>query len=261
MARIALTATLIILVNILVGCDVFQKFDSGQSQLVPAQAGAAVTTAKVSSEVDIVEQVVANRQSYRQSLAMLVEYYTSTGNNMKLKWAQRELDALDTIAKYKYVVEAEVAGPDLKASTPIPEADKLYEEALTLQRKAEQLLIIKDDNLLRLVLDKYDQLIRKYPSSDKIDDAAYKSGEIYDYFKDYTIALVYYQRAYQWNPQTTYPARFRAAFILDNRLHRRAEALELYQEALEKDGQQYLEWRRFAEQRVGELTKQEAVTK
>ena len=261
MARIALTATLIILVGILVGCDAFQKFDSGKSQLVPAPTGAAVSAAQISSEVDIVEQVVGNRLAYRQSLAMLVEYYTRTGNNMKLKWAKKELKALDTIAKYRYVVEAEVAGPDLKASTPIPEADKLYEEAVALQRKAEQLLIIKDDNLLRLVLDKYDQLIRKYPSSDKIDDAAFKAGEIYYYFKDYTIALLCYQRAYQWNPQTTYPARFKAAFILDNRLHRRAEALELYQEALEKDGQQYLEWRRLADQRIRELTKQGAGTK
>lgn len=258
MARIALTATLIILVNILVGCE---TFDSGKSQLVTTQAGSAVATAKISSEVDIVEQVVANRQSYRQSLAMLVEYYTKTGNNMKQKWAQKELKALDTTVKYKYIVEAEVAGPNLKASTPIPEADKLYEEAMMLQRKAEKLVIIKDDNLLRLVLDKYDQVIRKYPSSDKIDDAAFKAGEIYNYFKDYTIALLCYQRTYQWNPQTTYPARFRAAFILDNRLHRRAEALELYQEALEKDGQQYLEWRRIADQRIRELTKQGAGTK
>jgi len=261
MARIALTATLIILVNILIGCETFQKFDSGKGQLVPAQTGAAVTAAKISGEVDIVEQAVGNRQGYRQSLAMLVEYYSSTGNNMKLKWARKELKALDTIAKYKYVVEAEVAGPDLKASTPIPEADKLYEEALMLQRKAEQLFIIKDDNRLRLTLDKYDQVIRKYPSSDKIDDAVFKAGEIYDYFRDYTIALLCYQRAYQWNPQTTYPARFKAAFTLDKRLHRRAEALELYQEALEKDGQQYPEWRRLADQRIRELTKQEALTK
>jgi tetratricopeptide (TPR) repeat protein len=178
-----------------------------------------------------------------------------SGNNMKSEWAQKELKALDSMPKYKYLVEAEAAGPNLKASTPIPEADRLYGEALMLQGKAEQLVIIKDNNLLRLALDKYDQVIRKYPSSDKIDDAAFKAGEIYDYFKDYTIALLYYQRAYQWNPQTTYPARFRAAFVLDKRLHRRAEALELYQQALEKEGQNYLEWKNFADRRIGELTK------
>ncbi len=253
MARKALTATLIILVGVLVGC---QTYDSGQGQLVPAQAGAAAVTQKVSGEVDLVEQMVLNRQSYRQSLAMLVEYYMGSGNNMKLEWAQKELKALDSMPKYKYLVEAEAAGPNLKASTPIPEADRLYGEALLLQGKAGQLVIIKDNNLLRLALDKYDQVIRKHPSSDKIDDAAFKAGEIYDYFKDYTIALLYYQRAYQWNPQTTYPARFRAAFVLDKRLHRRAEALELYQQALEKEGQQHLEWKNFTDGRIKELTKQ-----
>lgn len=252
MARIALTATLIILVGVLVGCE---TYDSGQGQLVPAQAGAAAVMPKVSGEVDLVEQMVLNRQSYRQSLALLVEYYMSSGNNMKLKWAKKELEALDSMPMYKYLVEAEAAGPDLKASTPISEADKLYGEALMLQRKAEQLILIKDDNLLRLALDKYNQVIRKYPTSDKIDDAAFKAGEIYDYFKDYTIALLYYQRAYQWNPQTIYPARFRAAFVLDKRLHRRAEALELYQQALEKEGERYLEWKNYTDRRIRELTK------
>jgi tetratricopeptide (TPR) repeat protein len=252
MARIALTSTLIILVNILVGC---QTYDSGQSQLVPTQADSSVITKKVSGEIDIVEQVVINRQAYRQSLAILVQYYTNTGNNMKLTWAEKELKALDSIPKYRYVVEAEAAGPNLKANTSIPEADRLYEEALMLQTKAERLVLIKDDNLLRLALDKYNQLIKKHPSSDKIDDAAFKAGEIYDYFKDYTIALLCYQRAYQWNPETPHPARFRAAFILDKRLSRRAEALELYQQALEKEGQQNFEMKSFAERRIRELTK------
>jgi tetratricopeptide (TPR) repeat protein len=111
-----------------------------------------------------------------------------------------------------------------------------------------------------LALDKYNQLIRKHPSSDKIDDAAFKAGGIYEHFKDYTIALLYYQRAYQWNPKTPYPAKFKAAFMLDKRLHRRAEALELYQQALQKEEKQHIDWRRFAEKRVRELTKQEFAT-
>ncbi|OHB60761.1 MAG: hypothetical protein A2167_07065 [Planctomycetes bacterium RBG_13_46_10] len=253
MARIALTTALIILVNILAGC---QTYDGGKSQLVPTQAGSSVITQKVSGEIDIVEQVVTNRQAYRQSLAMLVQHYINTGNNVKLKWAQSELRALDTIPKYRYVVEAEAAGANLTANTSIPEADKLYEEAVMLQTKAEQLVLFKDDNLLRLALDKYSQVIKKYPTSDKIDDAAFKSGEIYNYFQDYTIAFLCYQRAYQWNSETPHPARFRAAFMLDKRLHRRAEALELYQLALEKESSQNYEMKSYAERRIRELTKQ-----
>jgi len=259
MAKIALTTTLIILATILIGC---QTYDSGRGQLVTTEAGTAAVAAKTAAgEIDIVEQVVVNLRAYRQSLSLLVQHYTDTGNNMKLDWAKKELKGLDTMPKYKYIVEAEAAGPKLKANTSIPEADILYGEALRLHKKAEQLLIIKDDNLLRLVLNKYDQVIRKYPSSDKIDDAAFKAGEIYNYFKDYTIALLYYQRAYQWDPETPYPARFKAAIILDKRLHRRAEALELYQQALQKEGEQHLEWRRFTEKRIKELTKQEEGSK
>ena len=48
-------------------------------------------------------------------------------------------------------------------------------------------------------------------------------------------------------------ARFKAANILDRKLHRRAEALELYQEALIKETQ-FDEWRGPAQRRVKELT-------
>jgi tetratricopeptide (TPR) repeat protein len=107
-----------------------------------------------------------------------------------------------------------------------------------------------------LALDKYNQLIKKYPTSNKIDDAAYKAGGIYEYFKDYSIAVLYYKRAYQWDPMTIHPARFRAAYILDRRLARRVEALELYEEAIKTEGryEKLVTWREFAEKRVKELS-------
>ena len=209
-----------------------------------------------SSEADIVERMVVDRLAYRGGLELLIQHYTSVGNSMKLGWAKKELAALEGMAQYKYIIDAEVAGEDLKPSRSMPEADDLYNTAVEIQRQAEPLLVIKDDQLLRVALDKYNQLIRRYPSSDKIDDAAYKSGGIYEYFKDYSIALLYYQRCYQWNPETEYPARFHAAFILDKHLYRRAEALELYQEAVKKEGRNE-EWMKFGEKRIRELTKTE----
>lgn len=255
MARTILTATLIVLLNILVGC---RAYDTGKGRLVPAKISSGATiTEKVSGETDVVEQVVTNRQAYRQSLDLLVQHYSKAGNNMKMLWAQKELAALDTMPKYRYIIEAEVAGPDLKAKNSIPEADKLFEEALQLEKAAGWVPIVKtfirDENLLRLALDKYNLLISRHPSSDKIDDAAFKAGEIYNYFKDYTIALLYYQRAFQWDPKTIYPARFKAAFILDKRLHRRAEALQLYQQAIEKEAIHH-DLRDFAEKRIKELS-------
>lgn len=105
-----------------------------------------------------------------------------------------------------------------------------------------------------MALTKYNSLIRQYPNSDKIDDAAYRAAGIYDYFKDYEIALLYYQRAYQWDPDTPYPARFYAASLLDKKLHRRDEALQVYQEAVLREGDRYDEWKMYGERRIKELS-------
>jgi len=259
MARTILTLLVIVLLNVLVGCS---NIDSGKSQLMPARTKTSIASAPIiqiaqAGEVDIVEQVAVNRQSYRQGLELLIDYYTKGGNSMKLDWAQKELKSLNSIPQYKYIIEASIAGPNLKTTTSIPEADELYEDAAKLAEKAGQLFIIKDQDTLRLALDKYNQLIKKYPSSDKIDDAAYNAGKIYEYFKDYSIALLYYQRTYQWDPQTIYPSKFRAAYTLDKHLKQRAQALELYKQALGelKDENQHKQWKEYTQSRIKELTK------
>jgi len=257
MASKVLTVVLIVLLNVSVGC---YGIDKGKSQLIPPTLKESIYTGGVKAgqkeEIDIVEQVSVNRQAYRQALQLLIEHYNKIGNNMKLRWAKKELAALNAMPQYKYIIEAEVAGPDLKASTRIPEADDLYKEAVRLEKKGNRLILVKDNNLLRLALDKYNQLIRKHPSSDKIDDAAYRAGKIYEYFKDYRIALIYYKRTYQWDAETTYPARFREARILDQQLHNRAEALQLYKQAIEvpkKKGEDR-NWQTWVERRIKELS-------
>jgi tetratricopeptide (TPR) repeat protein len=175
---------------------------------------------------------------------------------MKLKWAENELKRLNKMPQYNYIIEASVAGPNLKAKDSDNAANYLYDEAYRIEKAARGLefVLIVDENLLRVALDKYNQVIKRYPTCDKIDDAAYRAGGIYEHFKDYTIALLYYQRTYQWDPATIHPARFKAAYILDQYLHRRAEALPLYQyalgnEKLSKDEQ------KFVQKRIDELTK------
>ena len=253
MSRIILTASLIVLINVLVGCN---GAESGKSQLLSKEARAE---AKIdvgfaaAAEIDIVEQVAINRKAYREGLDMLVSYYTKTGNNMKLQWAQKELVSLDMIQQYNYVIEAGVAGPHLKADVAIGEASDLYLEASKLEKQAS-VLIFKDDNLLRLALSKYNQLISKYPSSDKISEAAYRAALIYTHFKDYAIAVVYYKRTYQWDPETEHPAKYKAAYMLDRQLHRRDEALNLYIQAVE-EGKLAENYREFAKIRIAYLTR------
>ena len=252
MAKTILTIMCVILVNVLVGC---YGPDSGQSQLMPVsmKIASGVNLAGV-NESDIIEQIAMNRKAYRNGLETLISYYNSVGDNMKLAWAKNEINALDDMPQYNYIIEAIVAGPNLKATNSIAEAELVYIEATRLQKKAERLVLIKHNDNLRLALDKYNQLIRKYPSSDRIDDAAYRSGGIAEHFQDYTIALLYYQRAYQWDSDTNLPARFKAACILDRRLARRDEALKLYKQALEK-GTLKQSYRESAEMRISELTK------
>jgi len=252
MARRVLTAVLIVLVGVLVGC---RGVDTGASQLVPARMKtASVVMTAGASESDIIEHVAINRQAYRGGLASLIAHYEKTGNNMKLGWAKDELKGLKKVHQYSYIIEAVVPGANLKAGPSIAEAELVYMAALRLEKKAKKLGIFTHEDNLRLALDKYNELIEKHPSSDKIDDAAYKAGVICEYFKDYTIALLYYQRAYQWDPQTVHPARFKAAYILDAVQHRRAEALKVYQQALKKENLSKKQ-REFVEKRVKELTK------
>lgn len=261
MARMFLTAALIVLLNVLVGCE---DVDRGRIQLRPQRIEEAVKVAAISRvagvyESDIVEQVVANRLAYQQGLEMLEEKYCETGDKMKLEWAQKELRALNSMPQYNYIVEAGLAGAELKATDSIGAADALYQEALSMEQQAKGLVILRDDNLLRRVLDKYNQVIRKYPTSDKIDDAAYRAGSIHEEFKDYTVAILYYQRTYQWDAATPYPAVFNRAYILDRKLHRMAEALDGYRDAVNTEGL-HRSYKDFAQMRIEELTQSDAVS-
>ena len=142
------------------------------------------------------------------------------------------------------------------APVPASDANAFYAEAVRLEEQAGPLKVVKDEALLKKALDKYSQFISKYPKSDKISDAAYRMAEIYRYLKDYTNAVLYYQRTYQWDPQTPTAARFKAAYLLDNQMGRRDEALQIYQEALSKitRSNEHSQWVAYAQQRVKELT-------
>lgn len=255
MARMTLSAIIVFSLAVMAGCT---ETDSGKAQLRADRVKRAtdrteVIQASKDRETDIVEQMAFHRNAYRTHLEALIKHYRAVGDYNKRQWAQAEMAALDAIPQYNYIIEAHVAGPDLRASEEIPEADNLYYLAVVTEEQSKKLGIFTNKEQLRVALDRYNQVIREYPTSDKIDDAAYNAAGIYEYFKDYSIALIYYQRVYQWNPDTNYPARYRAAKVLDTKLLNRADALELYKLALEYDnltaGQ-----REFARQKVDEYS-------
>ena len=138
MANKVCTLILIVLLSILVGC---QNPNSGSSRRLPPRTMSSIGTGQAinlteAGEIDLVEKVAASRQAYKQGLELLVKYYSKTGDNQKLSWADKELKALNVIPQYDYIVPV-VQPKDYKATTSIPDADLLFEDALLLKKRAE----------------------------------------------------------------------------------------------------------------------------
>ena len=253
--KLIISAGMICLVFI-IGCEEPIKnsprylVDPDQAANIASMGGVADAT-----EVDLVEDLMAKRAELRQSLARLHEFYHSTGNVNNRRWAQHEMDALDSVPQYRYLMPGQIALPgEYVAVNPIAQADALYHEAERLYREANALVIFIDEDKLRGALSRYNRIIEKFPTSNKIDDAAYQAGRIYEHFKDWQIAADYYRRCFQWNEVTKRPARFRAAYVMDQRLHMRKEALPLYQMAVEKESN-FTANAEFARRRILEMTK------
>src|SRR4030042_2492811 len=158
MAKRICTVILIVLLSVLVGC---QNPNSGVSRRLPDRTRPSIGTANTVSptgagEIDIVEKIAASRQAYRQGLEMLVKYYTKTGNNHKLDWANKELRALNVMPWYNYIVPV-VSSPEYRATTSIPDADLLYEDAMLQKKQAEIVgIALVNRDVYRMALNKFE---------------------------------------------------------------------------------------------------------
>lgn len=187
------------------------------------------------AEVELVEQMGRYREQYRKHLGLLGEFYDRQGNQLKAEWAAAELEHLNAGPTRPYLVVAELAGADLRATTAVPEADELYGQAMRLLKEGSPKIanLFADENKLYLAIDKFNEMITTYPSSDKIDDAAFQIGDINRrYLKDYNVALLYYQRAWQWDPETTLPVRYAMALIYDEHMHDHIRAIQYYEKSI-----------------------------
>ncbi len=207
-------------------------------------------------EVDLVEGVLTHRARYRKLLVLLRDYYQAHGYNTKLNWAEAELADLKRVTPYKYILSAEIPVTKLRPRYSIAEADALYEKGLDQMKKGGHgVPALYSQKYMQDALNTFNELIRKYPESDKIDDAAFCCGEILkEYFKDCElIAVKWYERAKEWDPQTPHPALFQAAVVYDYRLKDHARALELYHRVLEEERENRSN-ATFATRRIFELT-------
>ncbi len=204
------------------------------------------------SEAELVERLVVARERYRLTLQALKQQYVTQNNITKLRLVEKELEGLAAVDQPQYLSEVEIAPVDLVARDSIAAADQLFKEGMDF--KNYPAWPEEKRGKLRTAVDKFTTLIREYPTSDKISEAAFRLGEIYEgwYYRDYFKAAAAYERAYQWNPRTILPAKFRAAKLYDEKLMQRDKAVELYKQvAVER---LYKDDAEFAARRVIQLT-------
>lgn len=206
-------------------------------------------------EIDLVESVLEHRSEYQRQLRMLQDYYVEKGFDEKAAWATKELRGFQTVMRFRYLMDAEVPSDLLRPVDRVTEADAMYERGLDLMKRGGHGIpaLFREDRMIQSA-EVFRSLIQQYPSSDKIDDAAFYLGEIHkEYLRGQeSIAVKWYERAWTWNPATPHPARFQAAVVYDYRLHDRDQALELYQAVLDHEASipSNVRW---ASRRIGEL--------
>jgi tetratricopeptide (TPR) repeat protein len=214
------------------------------------------------NEQDLVEDMISHRRMYMDTLRVLVAYYTENALDKKANVARLEIKGLESVKQYKYVMDAELPMATLRPTESIAEADRLYDEAMKLlSAGGHRVPIFFSRQTMNKALTRFKELINKYPTSDKIDDAGYYIAEIYKEYgeeKDNTLAVEWYKRAIEWNPQLPHPAWSHCAHVLDFRLHEREQALEWYHKVLEneKDQKGPRFWKNIdvANKRITELT-------
>jgi tetratricopeptide (TPR) repeat protein len=256
--NLAIAATLIIAALVFTGCY-NPKIDDAHLLLTPQEQKVADKGVLMpdAGEVDVVERVAGARAGYQAAMDELIAYYKSTGNETKRRWAQNELTTFNQMAQYRYLMPGEWVTQNMSATENVAGAEELYKKALSLYYDAGGRFIITDEAKLRQSLQLFNQLTTEYHNSTRIDEAAYRAGQIYEHFKDYELAAVMYQRCFQWNDKTNFPARFRAARVLDQKLKMRKEALAIYKLAVQKESR-YQDNTEFAQQRIMELSRPDA---
>lgn len=213
---------------------------------------------------DMVEKMMETREVYLGEVKALQRAYLNAGDTVKANWCRRVAFQLEDVVNYPFLA----AGPaeqraEVMPEKDIPEADKIYDEALGIYKKVAAVPLAgalePNKDRARRALGLFKQVLRDYPTSDKVDECAFYCGEIYkEYLReedpDDELSVRYYQWAVALNPDSPLPARFQSAVVYDFRRHDRAKAIELYHQVMEKEEAGNMSNVRFSATRVEQLT-------
>lgn len=203
------------------------------------------------SDIELVERVIGARKAYQAALQELHRFYVRSGDRERAEWAEEELRAFSRVPQAAYRLDLDVPSPMLKPLYNQPEANELYRKAMTYKDRGLGSEYADNQRRAEILLQ---QVLTEYPQCNKISDAAYQLGELYQSrtFRQYRRAAVYFERCFQWNPNTQFDARLQAAKLYDRQLNDKTRAMELYKLVLEyeADNTRRLE----AERRIKDLS-------
>jgi tetratricopeptide (TPR) repeat protein len=199
----------------------------------PASKGA---TPEHSGEVELVENVLKARKDYWTSLDKLRQHYVATNDIEKAKWVEEELKSYHRMMKYSYRLDVkDVPPPTLQPKQNVVEANNLFRRAIEYKGKGAGEELVDNQRRAEILLQ---AILEKHPESDKIAEAAYHLGDIYEHYRpkpQYERAAAYYERSFQWNKASATDARLRAAHIYDYNLRMLDRAKELYRGVMNHD--------------------------
>lgn len=194
------------------------------------RAGSQPATPTKGGDLELVQKLLTARKEYRRTLEHLYVHYHQVGDKERERWAREELIQFHRIPKHAFILDLVVPPPNLNGNQNIPEANRLFTWAMEkFKDKGYGTDYIDNQRRAELV---FQEILTKYPQSDKISQVAFMLGDIYESkaYRMYYLAVEYYHRCYQWNPKTASEARLRAARIYDRHLQNRTKALEVYRE-------------------------------
>ena len=205
----------------------------GLGEITPPQRSALAKT----DEPLLVEYVVTARRKYLKAMDDLLSLYQSTQDRPNVERIQDVLDAFNPIHTYMYYLSAEIPSDDLRATEPVLQATDLFDKGLAACRATRMLWVRGGDAQIKHVaaLKNFTEVIEKYPKSNKISRSAFFIAEINRTYGEYERAAQWYDRAWQWDPKTSDPARFRAATLYDFKLKDTETALKYYRLSLKHD--------------------------
>src|SRR5438128_1706123 len=165
------------------------------------------------SDVELVERLLAARKEYQTALEELRKHYVAVGDAKRARWSEEELRHYHRASKHAFRLDLEVPPPTLQAAYNIPEANELYRQAMLYKDKGWGEDHIYNQRRAEILLQR---LLTNYPQSDKIGDAAFQLGEIYEgkTNQHYERAAAYFERGFQWKSGLGNEAGIRAERLL-----------------------------------------------